>query len=80
VGASVVGGKNELNDRSRLLALLKACHELIQQLERLRVDDDNPFARRIRDTCGSVMARLTRLEIGRGRPRPGHAASSRDAE
>lgn len=80
MGASLVGGKTTLNDRSRLLALLKACHELIDQLERLRVDDDNPFAKRIRDTCGSVMVRLKRLELGRSRPQPGRAASSRDIE
>jgi hypothetical protein len=57
-----------VDERSRLRALLKACHEVIQQLEKLRADADNPFAKRIRETCRSVEARLKKLEIGRRRP------------
>ena len=69
-----------MDERSRLRALLKACHDLIQELEKLRAGADNPFAERIRETCRSVEARLRKLEVDRRRPHPGHATSSREAE
>ena len=80
MGASLVGGKTTLDERSRLRALLRACHDVMHELEKLRAGEDNPFAKRIRETCRSVEARLRKLEIGRRRPHPGHATSSRDAE
>ncbi len=51
---------------------------VIQQLEKLGADEGNPFAKRIRETCRSLMARLRKLDVGRSHPPPGHTTSSRD--
>ena len=67
-----------LDERSRLLGLLEACHRVIRQLEKLGADEGNPFAKRIRETCRSLMARLRKLDVGRSHPPPGHTTSSRD--
>jgi hypothetical protein len=55
-----------MDERSRLLALLKACHEVIEQLEKLPAKEDNPFAKRIRDTCRALQDRLRKLDGRRG--------------
>ena len=57
-----------MDERSRLRALLQACHQVIEQLEKIRADRDNPFANRIRETCRALEARLKKLEVGRRRP------------
>jgi hypothetical protein len=51
-----------MDERSRLRALLQACHRVIAQLERLRPDDDNPFPKRIRETCRALETRMKKLE------------------
>lgn len=55
-----------VDERIRLRALVKACHELIEQLDKLPADEDNPFANRIRETCRGLQDRLTKLENRRG--------------
>jgi len=61
-----------MDERSRLLALLKACHEVLEQLEKLPAKEDNPFAKRIRDTCRGLQDRLRKLDGRRG-PTDGRA-------
>ena len=61
----------DMDERSKLRALLKACHEVIEQLEKLPAREDNPFAKRIRETCRGLEDRLRKLE-GRG-PSEGRA-------
>jgi hypothetical protein len=61
-----------MDERSRLLALLKACHEVLEQLEKLPAKEDNPFAKRIRDTCRGLQDRL-RKPGGRRGPTDGRA-------
>ena len=78
LSASALGGKDNWMNGADFLALLRACHEVIQQLEKLGADEGNPFAKRIRETCSSLMARLRKLDVGRGHPPPGHTTSSRD--
>jgi hypothetical protein len=51
-----------MDERSKLRALLKACHEVIAQLEKLPAKEDNPFAKRIRETCRGFQDRLRKLE------------------
>lgn len=60
-----------MDERIRLRALLKACHEVMEQLEKLPAKEDNPFANRIRETCRELQERLAKLE--RGRPSDGRA-------
>ena len=56
-----------MDERSRLRALLEACHRVIKQLEKIGAED-NPFANRIREECRSMEARLKKLDFGRRRP------------
>jgi hypothetical protein len=50
-----------VDERSKLLGLIEACHRVIAQLERMHAGRDNPFAERIRETCRDLVARWDRL-------------------
>jgi hypothetical protein len=56
-----------MDERIRLRALVAACHEVMEQLEKLPAKEDNPFANQIRETCRGLQDRLTKLE-GRSGP------------
>ena len=51
-----------MDERSKLRLLLATCHRVIAQLRKLRPDPDNPFPKRIRETCREMETRLRRLE------------------
>ena len=50
-----------VDERGKLLTLLQACRKVLAQLESMHPGPDNPFAKRIRETCRDVAARLARL-------------------
>ena len=56
-----------MDERSKLRALLKACHRLTKQLEKLPANEHNWFAANwIRETCDGLQNRLRKLESRRG--------------
>jgi hypothetical protein len=69
-----------MDERSRLRTLLEACHRVTEQLKRLNPDEDNPFAKRIRETCRALEARLRKLEAGRRPDAAGQRDTSRETE
>jgi hypothetical protein len=50
-----------MDERSKLLAILEACHRVLAQLKKIHAGEDNPFAERIRETCRDAMARFATL-------------------
>jgi hypothetical protein len=51
-----------MDEQSKLLAILDACHRVLAQLKKIHAAEDNPFAERIRETCRDAMARLATLQ------------------
>jgi hypothetical protein len=69
-----------LDEQGRLRALLDAGHQVEAELDKLSAHEDNPFAKRIRQTCRDLEARLEKLETSRHHSRLGDATSGEEAQ
>jgi hypothetical protein len=59
----VVGVERQgMDEQTKLRMILDACHRVLAQLRKIHAGEDNPFAKRIRETCRDAMARLATVQ------------------